>query len=117
MTTQDEKRVLHQAHLLQQLVATPGWKVYSEMLQDRLELEANNALAGTSSLDGVLVNEFAKGTFSGIRFAMTLPEVTVNAAKEIARRTGNGTGGQAKDFDDETAPAIELPSHPIGQSP
>jgi len=110
-----EREVLHQAHMLKTLTETPGWKIFVDMLQNRVDMEATIALGKTESIDQVFAKEFAKGTFNGLRLAMELPSITIQTAQDIRQAYGVAVTGSARDVDEDSPP--NAPSHPVGQSP
>lgn len=118
--SQDERDLLHQAHLLKTLIETPSWKAYVEMLQTRVDYEASTALSRTEGIDQIFAKEFAKGTFAGLRLAMTLPTITIGTAQDIRARhnmdVGKGNGKTIGPKDADEGPD-DAPSHPIGQAP
>lgn len=92
------------AEHMRDLVASPGWKVYEQLLQNHLETKrrelemplhpiyAINAASGIPEpqlADGiahVLVGEAAKGAIIGLRLALGLPSGIIAGADEIRKR-------------------------------
>lgn len=91
------------AEHMRDLIATPGWKVYEQLLQGHLEAKikelcmplhpiyviASDGSASPSQGDGiahVLVGEAAKGAIMGLRLALSLPSGIVAGAEQIRQR-------------------------------
>jgi len=88
--TPESKTVIKQGRALEGMVATEGWKVYQEILQAQVDHAATEAMSGSGGLDGMIQKEGAKGVFRGLRLALTLPQVTIAAMKELLGANNEG---------------------------
>ncbi len=77
------------------LVRHPGWVVYMEILEARIQMLADEVLAPAKSVDGMVTLEYVKGAMSGLIMARDIPSVTI-AAKDEMRPV------QENDDDDES---------------
>lgn len=90
--TKDEKRVLRTGRVIREMMNTPGWKIYFEVLSYHLTAKRNEHEAPAEvSLDGiaqVLRSESAKGAIMGLRFAIELPQGMLTDADNLRVQLG-----------------------------
>ena len=67
------------AERFQSLVKHPGWEVYQELLNSRIQSFADAIMGPAGSIDGAIALEWVKGAMSGVVLARDLPSVTINA--------------------------------------
>jgi hypothetical protein len=75
------------ADLFQGLVNHPGWVVYQELLNIRVQMYADAIMAPAGSVDGAIALEWVKGAMSGVILARDLPSVTINAMQPAVPAT------------------------------
>lgn len=71
------------AELMQALVASSGWKVYSELLASRIQVFGDAVLMPATSIDQCIGLEGIKGAMRGLLIARDLPSVIIEAMKEL----------------------------------
>lgn len=81
--------------LFEAMVRTPGWLAYVALLEAKIQMLADQVLAPSGSVDGMVGLEFVKGAMSGLIIARDVPSVTI-AAKEQLREQ------PVEDEDDDT---------------
>lgn len=90
--TREERAELKTARVIRQLIATEGWRVYSQILLAHLQGKRNEfETPAESSLDGiaqVLRSESAKGAIMGLRLALSIPEGILANDKILRGRLG-----------------------------
>lgn len=72
------------AELFEALVKTPGWKVYTDLLNQKIEDLGSVILGPAGSVDGAIGLEYQKGTMRGLIIAKDLPHLTILGAKQIS---------------------------------
>jgi hypothetical protein len=75
------------AELFEQLVKSPAWEAYVEILSSRIQMFADMVLAPAGSADNAIGLEFVKGAMSGLIIARDLPSVIVMAMKPAVPAT------------------------------
>lgn len=55
----------------------PGWAVYQELLNIRIQIYADAVTSPAGSVDGAIALEWVKGAMSGVILARDLPTVTI----------------------------------------
>lgn len=75
------------AEQFQALVNHPGWKIYQELLNFRIQNYADAVMAPAGGVDGAIALEWVKGAMSGVILARDLPSVTINAMKAAVPAT------------------------------
>lgn len=75
------------ADFLQALVKTPGWKVYLELLNLRIQNFADQVMAPAGSINGMISSEYLKGAMSGVIIARDLPAVIIAAMEQLRPAT------------------------------
>lgn len=73
----DAKKIVRQGKALEAMAATPGWRVFVEILQSQADTYGTKAVTQAQDLFGLVSGEYAKGVLYGLRLAMTLPALTV----------------------------------------
>lgn len=73
----DKKR----AELFEAMTRMEGWKIYVELLEQRIQVFADTVLQPASSVDNAIALEYVKGAMSGVIMARDLPSVIVAAMK------------------------------------
>jgi hypothetical protein len=97
--TKEDLADLKMAGLMKDLIESPAWRAYSQLLElhikkkmDQMLLPLHpimNSNGDYTTMDGVahvLVGESAKGAIMGLRLALSLPEGIVKGADEIRRK-------------------------------
>src|SRR5262245_20600745 len=99
MPTQEEILILKQARLLKEMVETQGWTEFKKILEAHIatrlsiistpfhSLPDNSGYQGMDLAAKAAAVESVKGAVIGLRLALTLPESTIEAAKEIMRES------------------------------
>lgn len=59
------------------LMKHPGWDVYQDLLNSRIQAYADAVMAPAKSVDGAIALEWIKGAMSGLILARDLPSVTI----------------------------------------
>lgn len=72
------------------LLRHPGWQVYTEMLNARIQLHSDVVLRPATSIDGAIGLEYVKGAMSGLILARDLPRVIVEAMKAAGIHNTDG---------------------------
>jgi len=78
------------AEVLEAFVKTPGWKLYEELLENRIQSLGSEVLEPAGSLDGAIALEHVKGTLKGLILARDLPSVILGATKDFSPASGDG---------------------------
>ena len=65
-----------------------SWKLYTELLNSKIQLFADAMLTPAGSVDGAVALEFVKGAMSGLIMARDLPSVIVGAMKASVPAAG-----------------------------
>lgn len=73
------------------MVKSPGWPIYLELLNLRIQAFADAVLAPAGSVDGAVALEYVKGTMSGLVIARDLPSVIITAMKTSVPATDGDT--------------------------
>ena len=79
----DRERLDHFRGLLKH----PGWAVYQELLNIRVQLYADAVMAPCRSVDGAIALEWVKGAMSGVILSRDLPGVTIAAMEATVPAT------------------------------
>lgn len=99
--SKDEILILKQARELGDMMATPGWKVYTTLIGQQLEDRQNlmvTPLASLPNMDGcdgmtrAAALEGIKGAYMGLRLALTIPQTIVAEAERL--RDSSPTEGE-----------------------
>lgn len=96
--TKEDVQDLKLAESMRDLINSPSWRVYEQLLQTHIDAKLNALLqplhprlshAGDFVLDDgvahVLVGEGAKGAIMGLRLALSLPTSIVAGAEQIRK--------------------------------
>jgi len=65
------------------LVKHPGWDMYMEILNAKIQMLADQVLAPAASIDALVGMEYVKGAMSGLIMARDIPSVTIAAKAEL----------------------------------
>lgn len=89
--------LLKAARLMQELVATDGWKTLEEYYMKRQEQHSQMLLEPIREAGQVYFQECNKGAIHALAWAVGLPNVIIQAAKDIHEaRKGAGNGKEMK---------------------
>lgn len=61
------------------LLKHPGWEVYQELLNAKIQAYSDALMSPAGSVDGAVALEWVKGAMSGVILARDLPSVTIAA--------------------------------------
>jgi hypothetical protein len=90
--TREERAELKTGRVIRQLIATDGWKVYSEILRAHLQGKRNEfeqpAEVAQDGIAQVLRSESAKGAIMGLRLALSIPEGILANDKILRAKLG-----------------------------
>lgn len=75
------------AELFEGLTKHPGWDVYQDLLNSRIQTYADAVMAPAGTVDGAVALEWVKGAMSGLIMARDLPSVTINAMQPAVPAT------------------------------
>lgn len=75
------------AEKFQGLLAHPGWSIYQDLLNARIQLFADAVMGPAGSVDGAIALEWIKGAMSGVILARDLPSVTIAAMQTAVPAT------------------------------
>lgn len=67
----------------EKLIALPGWSVYVELLNAKIQMMADEMMKASGSLDGLIGQEYVKGTLSGLIIARDIPSAMIAAKDQI----------------------------------
>lgn len=71
----------HRAELFEALVKSEGWKLYSKLLNEKIEAIGADFIQPSAGIEGVLKSEFQKGSMFAFLLCRDLPSVIVSAMK------------------------------------
>lgn len=74
--------------LLEILVKHPGWEVYLGILRAKLQMFSEQILAPAGSQDGLVVQEYVKGTMCGLIIARDIAAVTIAGKDQLKQPVG-----------------------------
>ena len=69
--------------LFEGLVKSPGWAAYVEILNAKIQMCADQVLAPSKSVDGMVTLEYVKGAMSGLIMARDITSITIAAKPDI----------------------------------
>lgn len=73
--------------LFRALMKHPGWAVYLELVEARIQVYADKVMSPSGSVDGAIALEWVKGAMSGLILARDLPSVTIAAIEAAVPAT------------------------------
>lgn len=79
----DRERMEHFRGLLKH----PGWALYQELLNIRVQLYADAVMAPSGSVNGAIALEWVKGAMSGVILSRDLPAVIIAAIEPAVPAT------------------------------
>jgi len=78
------KEASEQRDMLLKLIASPGWKELSTVLEATIATTMDEVIYNAcEGVDKVLIQEFQKGKLAGLRHMTTLPDAIINAANGV----------------------------------
>lgn len=80
---------IERAELFASLIRQPGWLAYMEILEAKIQALADEVLAPSKSVDGMVTLEYVKGAMSGLIMARDIPSVTIAAKGELLSESVN----------------------------
>ncbi len=80
--TEEQRRAVEKAHLVEQMVSGDGWQVVRGTLEESLRLSERRVLDGLEWDD----YQRAIGFTAGLRYVLDLPESLRQSAGAVARR-------------------------------
>lgn len=84
---QEENNLTETIRELKELIASPVWKKYSDLIESQVEGRINTfILSPLATLDGALEQEYAKGEIAGMRLSLgIIPSLIDNMAVDLDR--------------------------------
>lgn len=83
----ERQKIISDADALRSLVAHPGWKVYTSLIETVAQNFYATAMAPLDNVMLVTVAEYAKGTLNGLSRAADLPSAKIRESDELTRTT------------------------------
>ena len=75
--------IRHDAELLTQLVAHPGWKVYCSLVETVGQNFYVQLVTPLETVDQCVKSEYAKGTLNGLQTAVDMPQRKISESKSL----------------------------------